>query len=73
MSNVVFHIELRTQNVASKDHVEAVGKAMERAAGLLHSDVTLILGEEGGGCEIEVYGEDFVNGKFPISLRKPGE
>ena len=68
MSSVVFHIELRVQNVETKDHVDAIGKSMERAASLISNDAILILGDS---CnpKVEAYGEDFKNGRFDIQLR----
>jgi len=72
MSSATFHIELRVQNVETAEHVEAVGKAIERAASLIANDAILILGDS---CnpKVEAYGEDFKNGRYPIRLRKPGE
>jgi hypothetical protein len=72
MSSVTFHVELRVQNVETKEHVEAIGLAMERAASLIANDAVLILGEM---CQpkIEVYGEDFENGRFEIKLRQPDD
>lgn len=72
MSSVTFHIELRVQNVETPDHVEAVGKSLQRAASLIANDAILILGEQ---CspQIEAYGEDFKNGRYEIKLRSPDE
>lgn len=72
MSSATFHIELRVQNVETADHVEAIGKSMQRAASLIANDCILILGDS---CtpEIEAYGEDFKNGRYEIKLRQPGD
>jgi hypothetical protein len=71
MASATFHIELRVQNVETADHVEALGKAMERAASLINNDAILILGDS---CnpKIEAYGEDFKNGRYEIKLRQAG-
>lgn len=71
MASAVFHIELRVQNVETDDHIEAIGKAMERAASLISNDAILILGES---CnpQIEAYGEDFKHGRYEIKLREAG-
>ena len=72
MSSVTFHIELRVQNVETQDHVEAIGKSMERAASLISNDCILILGES---CtpKIEAYGESFKDGRFDIKMRSPDD
>lgn len=72
MASVTFHVELRVQNVETEDHVEAIGKSMQRAASLVANDAILILGDS---CtpQIEAYGESFKDGRFDIKLRQPGD
>jgi hypothetical protein len=72
MSSAIFHIELRVQNVETMDHVEAIGKSLQRAATMIAADAMLILGDS---CtpEIEAYGEDFAQGRYPVTLRQPGD
>jgi hypothetical protein len=70
--NIVFHVELRVQNAETEDHIEAISESLRRAAGLLHSDCALILGEA-SDPKLEMWGETLTGGRFDIDLPKPEE
>jgi len=67
MATKVFHIELKVQGVDSPERMDAITHALREAGRQLIASAVLICGD-GPAPEIELSGEDFVEGRTDISI-----